>query len=183
MASKSARKRRKRRPPRPPADVAASPPDSAEPAEPPRAPAPRRGAVARGEEPPPPPWGSFPLIELSVLTGLIMLVAGFFFVEGERGAILIGFGLLLGSIGGLELSIREHFAGYKSHTVILAGLPALIVLGVLFYAVDSLAPILRAAIGLAVFAVAALLLSRAFAARSGGARYRFSTRRRGPGSR
>jgi hypothetical protein len=139
--------------------------------------------VARGEQPPPAPWGSFPLIELSVLVGLIMLVAGFFFVEGQRGVILIGFGLLLGSIGGLELSIREHFAGYKSHTVILAGLPALIVLGVLFYAVDSLPPIARAAIGLAVFAVAALLLSRAFAARSGGARYRFGTRRRGSGSR
>jgi hypothetical protein len=182
MASKSARKRRKRRPARPPADAAA-PAGDAPTETPARAPAPRRAAVARGEEPPPAPWGSFPLIELSVLAGLIMLVAGFFFVEGERGAILIGFGLLLGSIGGLELSIREHFAGYKSHTVILAGLPALIVLGVLFYAVDSLAPVLRAAIGLAVFAVAALLLSRAFAARSGGARYRFGTRRRGPGAR
>ena len=128
------------------------------------------------EEAPPAPWGSFPLIELSVLLGIVMLVAGFFFVEGTRGAILIGTGLLLGSIGGLELSIREHFSGYRSHTLILAGLPTLVILGVLFYAApDGLPPVARAGIGLAVFAVAALLLVRAFAQRSGGARYRFKS--------
>jgi hypothetical protein len=130
------------------------------------------------DEAPPPPWGSFPLIELSVLLGIVMLVIGFFFVEGERGAILIGTGLLLGSIGGLELSLREHFSGFRSHTLLLAGLPALIVLGVLFYAADNVAPLIRAAIGLAVFVAAAVLLSRAFAKRSGGAAYRFGTRRR-----
>jgi hypothetical protein len=167
MASKSARKRRKRRPP--PKPAAAAPEPAAEPK-----PAPAARRSTRLDDAPPPPWGSFPLIELSVLLGLVFLVAGFFFVEGDRGAILIGAGLALGSIGGLELSIREHFAGYRSHTLILAGIPALIVLGVLFYAVDGLAPVVRAAIGLAVFAVAALLLSGAFAKRSGGARFRFS---------
>jgi hypothetical protein len=168
MASKSARKRRKRRPPPKPADAV----KAAKAAEPKPEPAARRGT--RLDDAPPPPWGSFPLIELSVLLGLVFLVAGFFFVEGDRGAILIGAGLALGSIGGLELSIREHFAGYRSHTLILAGIPALIVLGVLFYAVDGLSPVPRAAIGLAVFAVAALLLSGSFAKRSGGARFRFS---------
>ena len=34
---------------------------------------------------------------------------------------LIGTGLALGSLAGLELSIREHFAGYRSHTLLLAG--------------------------------------------------------------
>lgn len=104
-----------------------------------------------------------------------MLVLGFFFVSGDRGAILIGTGLLLGSIGGLELSIREHLAGYRSHTLILAGLPAAIVLGVLFYAGPSgLPPIARAAIGVAVFALAALVLTRIFRDRSGGRPFRFS---------
>ena len=124
----------------------------------------------RGEPEPAPeaPWGSFPLIELSVLIGIVMLVIGFFFSDGDRGPIFIATGLILGSIGGLELSIREHFAGYRSHTLLLAGVPALIVLGVLFYAgPDGLPRLARAGIGLAVFAIAALLLMRAFSARAG----------------
>lgn len=175
MASKSARKRRKRRPPARPAEPVsdAAAPEAQRPA---KAASPTRHRVA--DEAPRPPWGSFPLIELSVLFGLVFLVAGFFFVEGDRGAILIGAGLVLGSIGGLELSLREHFSGYRSHTTVLAGVPALIVLGVLFYAVDGLAPLIRAAIGVAVFAVAALLLTRAFAKRSGGAVYRLPQPRR-----
>lgn len=132
-------------------------------------------ARRRGEdERPPAPWGDFPLVELAVLAGLIMLVVGFFVVGGERGPILIAAGLALGSIGGLDLSIREHFSGYQSHTMILAGVPALLVLAALFYAgPDGLPPVARAAIAIAVFAIAAYLLSRAFSRRSGGLRYRF----------
>jgi hypothetical protein len=104
-----------------------------------------------------------------------MLLLGLVAVRGERGTILIGTGLVLASIGGLELSIREHFAGYRSHTLILAGVPAAVVLGVLFYAgPDGVPPIARAAIGAVVFAVAALLLVRAFRDRSGGRPFRFS---------
>lgn len=173
MASKSARKRRKRRPParvKPPEDSAApQPPPSGAIVAPARAPR-RRGT----EEPPQAPWGSFPLIELAVLIGVVMLILGFFVVGGTRGAILIGFGLLLGSIGGLELSIREHFAGYQSHTAVLAGVPAALTLGLLFYlGPGGLPPLARAAIGVAVFAAAALLLTRAFSRRSGGDRFRF----------
>ncbi len=171
MASKSARKRRKRRPPPPEVKSAASEADADEPAtkaaaEPARPARPRR----RGEpEPAPPaPWGNFPLIELSVLIGIVMLVIGLFFSSGSRGPIFIVTGLILGSIGGLELSIREHFAGYRSHTLLLAGVPALIVLGALFYAgPDGLPALARAGIGIGVFAVAAFLLTRAFSARSG----------------
>ena len=196
MASKSARKRRKRRPP-PQKPAAADPAagsgvpggaDAAENDEPgsgscsaASATRPAAGSRRRGEpEPPPPaPWGSFPLIELSVLIGIVMLVIGFFFADGSRGPILIATGLLLGSIGGLELSIREHFAGYRSHTLLLAGVPALIVLGVLFYAgPDGLPRVARAGIGLAVFAAAAFVLTRAFAARSGGHAFKLRPDRR-----
>lgn len=177
MASKSARKRRKRRPPPPEKAplVDAAGESEAEPE--PRA-RPRR----RGEPEPPPeaPWGRFPLVELSVLLGIVMLVIGFFFADGSRGPIFIATGLILGSIGGLELSIREHFAGYRSHTMVLAGVPALIVLGVLFYAgPDGLPQWARALIGVAVFGASALLLSRAFAARSGGRAFKLSPDRRG----
>ena len=87
-----------------------------------------------------------------MLAAIVMLILGFFVVGGSRGPILIAAGLALGSIGGLELSIREHFAGYRSHTAVLAGVPALIVLGLLFYLGPSGLPQLaRAAIGVAVF--------------------------------
>ena len=33
-------------------------------------------------------------------------------------------------LAGLELVVREHFSGYRSHTLILAALPAAVVLGV-----------------------------------------------------
>jgi hypothetical protein len=103
-----------------------------------------------------------------------MLVIGFFFVHGSRGAILIATGLILGSIGGLDLTIREHFSGYRSHTMLLAGLPAIVVLGLLVYlAPDGLPAIARVGAGVVVFGVAAYLLSRAFANRSGGLRFRF----------
>lgn len=181
MASARRRKRRRRRAragaagaPAPEGGAAAG---SAPPAGKP-APGSRRREAGAGE-PPPAPWGSFPLIELCVLAGIVMLVLGFFVVGGDRGPILIAAGLALGSIGGLELSIREHLAGYRSHTVVLAGVPALIVLGLLFYlAPEGLPALARAAIGLAVFAVAAALLTRLFSSRSGGARYRFTPPRR-----
>jgi hypothetical protein len=174
VASKASKRRRKRR--RQGTAKAEGP--RAEGGEVPAAPPSRRRRVT-ADEPPPAPWGSFPLIELTVLVGIVMLVLGFFFVGGDRGAILIGTGLLLGSIGGLELSIREHFAGYRSHTLILAGLPAAIVLGVLFYAGPSdLPPIARAGIGAAVFALTAVGLTRVFRDRSGGQPFRFSGLRR-----
>jgi hypothetical protein len=144
----------------------------------PKRPAPVRAASAE-EEPPPAPWGNFPLVELCVLAAIVMLILGFFVVGGSRGPILIAAGLALGSIGGLELSIREHFAGYRSHTAVLAGVPALIVLGLLFYlAPAGLPQLARAAIGIAVFVVAALALTRVFSRRSGGDRYRFAPLRR-----
>lgn len=176
MASKSSKRRRKRRRKSPGEAPGSGSPGEApvQRAVPRRADSPRR----RGDidsEPPPAPWGSFPLIELTVLVGIVMLVLGFIFVRGERGVILIGTGLALGSIGGLELSIREHLAGYRSHTLVLSAVPAAGALAILFL-VDpgSLPPAARAVIGAAVFAVAAYLLTRLFRSRSGGYPFRLS---------
>ncbi len=180
MASSKSRKRRKRRTRSAPVSTDAAAPEDDAPAAAavkatPAKAAPRRSSLRPDDEPPEAPWGSFPLVELCVLAGIIMLILGFFVVGGTRGPILIAAGLALGSIGGLEVTIREHFAGYRSHTALLAGVPALIVLGLLFYLEPGgLPPIARAAIGVAVFIVAALLLTRAFSSRSGGDRYRFS---------
>ena len=119
------------------------------------------------EERPPAPWGSFPLVEIVVLVGLVMLIAGFF-TSGSRGTALLVTGIALGSLGGLELSIREHFAGYRSHTTLLAAVAGVATLAFLFYVVpDLMPPAARLAVGVAVAAVAWVLLMRAFRARSG----------------
>jgi hypothetical protein len=155
------RKRRKRRPRPAPAKTPAAEPAAAKPS----APARRRRAAALDERPPA-PWGSFPLVELVVLVAIVMLVGGFV-IRGGRGSVMIVVGLALGALAGIELSIREHFAGYRSHTLVLSGAAGLAVLVTL----ASLAPSLRLAFALAVavaaFAVAAWGLTRAFRRRSG----------------
>jgi hypothetical protein len=151
-----ARKRRKRRP-RPAATPASAP-------APKPAPKPRQPIE---DERPPAPWGSFPLVELVVLVALGLLIAGVV-TSGPRGTTLLVTGLALGSLAGLELSIREHFAGYRSHTLLLAGAAGVVTLGLLFYAVPDLLPVAgRFAVAAAVAALAGYALMRAFRARSG----------------
>jgi hypothetical protein len=102
-----------------------------------------------------------------------VILAWGFFSEGSRQAILIGTGLVLCSVAGLELAIREHFAGYRSHTLVLAAVPAVATLAVLFYAAPAgLAPAARLAIGAAVFGVCVWAFTVAFRNRSGGHAFR-----------
>ena len=139
-----------------------------------RAAAPATGGRARrpgrGERPPA-PWGSFPLVELCVLLGIVLLIAGF--VVGEkRGATMVLAGLVLGSLGGLELSIREHFAGYRSHSTLLAGTAA-IASGTLVAVVAGqiLLPVLIA-VAIAVFGISFYLFRQVFRRRTGGLSFR-----------
>ncbi|MGB2694825.1 MAG: hypothetical protein WBD55_06505, partial [Dehalococcoidia bacterium] len=92
----------------------------------------------RGGDPdrPPAPWGSFPLVELVILLALILLAAGLF-VRGKQGLTMIFGGLALGVLGGTEVSIREHFAGYKSHTTLLSGVATAIVVTITFLVVPA----------------------------------------------
>ena len=76
-------------------------------------------------------------------------------------------GLVLGSLAGLELSIREHFAGYRSHTLLLAGAAGVAVLLLLAFAVPALWLPFALAAGVAAFAASAWALTRAFRRRSG----------------
>jgi hypothetical protein len=118
------------------------------------------------DERPKAPWHPFPLVELSILVGIVLIVLGLFVVEGDRGRILLVFGLALGSLGGLDTALREHFSGFRSHAMLIAGVPAVLVAGVLFFAgAPQLAVLLGA---LLVFAVALTLARGAFRNRSGG---------------
>jgi uncharacterized membrane protein len=148
----SKKKRRKRRPRRP------APPQPAKAA-------PVRPRRRGDDERPPAPWGSFPLVEIAVFVALVILVVGFF-TAGSRGALLIGTGLALGSLAGLELSIREHFAGYRSHTALLAGAASVATL-VLLAVSGLLDQAASLAVAVAVFVAAVWALTRAFRRRSG----------------
>jgi hypothetical protein len=144
-------RKRKRKPPRKPL-AAESPP--------PRAP-------RLDEEPPKGPWGSFPLTELTVLAGLILLVLGL--ITGSMTQLVIG--LLLGSAGGLELSIREHFAGYRSHTTLLSGVVFVASTGVAYF-LAGLVLWQALAIGVILLALSFWQLRRTFQHATGGLSYR-----------
>ncbi len=115
------------------------------------------------------------MVEIWVLAGIVMLILGFVAVSGDAGVVLIVGGLGLASLGGLELSIREHFAGYRSHTLVLAGVPAVAFLALLSVADPGwLPPVGRVLIAAAILAAAAYLLTRVFSRRSGGYAFRLS---------
>lgn len=117
----------------------------------------------KADERPPAPWGSFPLAELTILAGLVMLGIGL----AGGGLTAIAVGAVLAGLGGLEVSVREHFAGYRSHTTLLAGTVFVLVTGVFFYLAGLILAIALAA-GAVAFVLAFLGLRRAFRRASGG---------------
>jgi hypothetical protein len=80
------------------------------------------------------PWHPFPLVELAVLAGIVLLILGLINYDTDRGRAMLVSGMLLGSLGGLDTALREHFSGYRSHTTILAGLVAVAVAAAHFFA-------------------------------------------------
>jgi uncharacterized integral membrane protein len=123
--------------------------------------------VRKADDRPPAPWGAFPLAELTVLAGIVMLVIGVV----SRSPTAIGVGVVLAALGGLEVSAREHFAGYRSHTTLLAGTVFVLVTGGLFYLAGLILAVCLAA-GAAAFAAAFYALRRAFQKASGGLSFR-----------
>lgn len=179
------RRRRKRsagpapggRPPRAPradaggpgGEAGASPPAVSAP--PPRAAARRPPARrARLEDAPPAPWSPFPLVELTILFGIVLIVLGFIGVA-DRRALLLVCGFALVTLASLELSLREHFSGYRSHSALLAGAAAVIVDVPLFFW-TRLAQEILLAVGVAVFAASFFALRAAFRRRTGGIGFR-----------
>ena len=126
-------------------------PKSTSPQVPPRPP---RG-VEHIDARPKAPWHPFPLIELCVLIGIVCIAVGFFSRDSAAGRTLLGLGFALGALGGLDTSVREHWGGYRSHTLVLAGFPAVAVavLSALAGAPNVVVPILLGGVFMAAFAV------------------------------
>ncbi len=122
---------------------------------------------AKTDERPVAPWGAFPLAELIVLAGIVMLAIGLI----TETPTAIGVGVVLGGLGGLEVSIREHFAGYRSHTTLLAGMIFVLIVGGLFYLAGFVLAICLG-VGVVAFVAAFLALRRVFQRASGGLSFR-----------
>jgi hypothetical protein len=127
-------------------------------------PAPR---VAAPDSRPPAPWGSFPLAELVILAGIVALAIGVF--GGHPTAIAVG--VALAGLGGLEVAASEHFAGYRSHTTLLAGAVFVLTVGGALYFADQILAV-ALGIGAIAFAIAFYLARRAFQRASGGLSFR-----------
>jgi hypothetical protein len=134
--------------------------------------APRRRGT---REAPPAPWGSFPLTELVVLLALIFGIAGFVRFDHQSGKLMVVAAMCLGSLGGLEVSIREHFAGFRSHTSLLAASCAVcsMILISVIAGKGGLAVLgMVVAVGVLVFVLSFYALRQAFVRRSGGLSFR-----------
>jgi len=93
------------------------------------------------------PWHPLPLSELLILVGAIGTIVGIRRGISHGGPVLIA-GLAAVVIGTVEVSLREHLSGYRSHTIMLALLPvialhSIVVLGLA--AVTTVPPIVNVA--------------------------------------
>lgn len=129
-------------------------------------------SAERREGPPPAPWGQAPLAELVILAGIVSLAIG---VLGGHPT-MIGVGVALAGLGGLEVAIREHLAGYRSHTTLLAGAAFVLVTGLVFYAGNQILAVALGA-GAVACAISFFLARRAFQRASGGLGYRIGRMR------
>jgi hypothetical protein len=136
-------------------------------APPPPPSAPRRRAPV--EEAPKAPRHPFPLVEIAVLVGIVAMAIGFF-SEGGRRETLVTAGVALASLAGLEIALREHLTGYRSHTLLLALAAALLVGVPLGLLIDQ--RIVGLAVGVIAGVIAFPLLRTTFARRAGGLKWR-----------
>jgi hypothetical protein len=113
------------------------------------------------DERPLPPWHPVPLTELCVLVGIVLIIAGFIVGLGsDNGRLMLVTGMALGSLGGLDTAVREHWAGYASHHMVLAGVPAIAAAAILYFAQAPWIAVALAAV--VVFAAAMFPLRRAW---------------------
>lgn len=88
------------------------------------------------------PWHPWPLAELLIFVGALAIAIGM--IRGpERNLTTIVAGIALVLIGTLEVSVREHLSGYRSHTMLLAVVPVVALHSVIVLGLASLTTIPR----------------------------------------
>jgi hypothetical protein len=68
-------------------------------------------------------FGGVPVSEFAIFAGLIALVVGMI----DHGGSALELGIIVMGLGVTEVTAREHFSGFRSHTTLLALMPAVIV--------------------------------------------------------
>src|SRR5215212_8076677 len=129
-------------------------------------PTPRRPTSQR----PRAPWGSFPLSELVIFLGLVLILWGA--ARGSGGEEMLAAGLVIASLGGGELALREHLAGYRSHSTLLAGGAAFVAVTVVALGLGPVKVWVLLALGVLVFAGTFYAMREVFKRRSGGLGFR-----------
>jgi hypothetical protein len=124
-------------------------------------------AKSSADDRPPAPWGAVPLAELVILGGIVALIFG---ILGQHPT-AIGIGVALAGLGGMEVAVREHFAGYRSHSSLMAGAVFVFTVGGLFYLANQILAVCLG-VGAVAFAIAFYLARRAFQRASGGLSFR-----------
>lgn len=113
--------------------------------------------------PPRAPWGRFPLSELLVALALICAVAGAVTWGSSRSGWLIAAATVFGCLAGLEVALREHLAGRRSRSGLLAGTIAALAAVPLFL-LKVPAPVVLPALAV-VYVIAWLALESRFTTR------------------
>jgi hypothetical protein len=116
------------------------------------------------------PWGSFPLSELVILLGIVLILWGA--ARGSDGEEMLAAGLVIASLGGGELALREHLAGYRSHSSLLGGVAAFVAVTVVALGLGPVKLWVLVVLGVAVFAGTFYAMRVLFKRRSGGLGFR-----------
>lgn len=66
------------------------------------------------------PFGGLPISEIAIFAGAVGLIVGLI----QHGGPALIAGIAACTLGVLEITCREHFSGYRSHTILLAAMPA-----------------------------------------------------------
>jgi hypothetical protein len=121
-----------------------------------------------GPERPRAPWHPLPLSEILIVAGALSFLFGL-----QRGPVNGKAPILLGiaaaALGTIEFTLREHLGGFRSHTVLLSALPAVVfhtVVVLVVAAVGHVSPGLNLAIvavDIAIFALLFRILRERFA--------------------
>jgi hypothetical protein len=69
------------------------------------------------------PFGAVPVSEVAILAGAVALLVGWL----NRSGVTLVVGALVCALGVVEVTGREHFSGYRSHSTLLAGVVAVAV--------------------------------------------------------
>jgi hypothetical protein len=111
-----------------------------------------------------------PLSEFVILIGIVLILWGA--VKGSDGERFIFAGLVIASLGGGELALREHMAGYRSHSSLLAGAAAFVSVTAVALGLGPVKLWMLLLLGVAVFTATFYAMRELFKRRSGGLGFR-----------